>query len=473
MMAARHQRLWVAFVAGALALSACGQYEGVHENAVASGDIDQFGAAGSGTGTGPGGELGAGNLGPGGPGGPAGAGSGLGKAGGKAGGVNGPSGGTGNQGGSGNTTGVTSQSITIGVHAPITGAAPLRNDSFNIGKDLFWKHGNNGRPVTVYGRQVRVLVEDDQYRPSTAKQVCESMVERGNAFLLIGGGGTDQIQACAQYAAGQGIPYLSAGVTELGLGQLGNYFPTSMSYPQQVHLLAPYIKKYVGVRNNSRIAAVITNTPNFKDAAQAFARALPGARIFQPDKNDRGSSMAGNLCTGTVKNYDVVFPLMAPTAYLEMASTAACKPRYVGVGVSMGLDTVASTGCQARGSTENARFFSPAPAFEDARRGKWDPGFVRAAQAAGVAPDDIMWLFWGQSRVLHQLLVKAGPNLSRERFIATSARASVRTGIYPDLQYSPSNHFGARHVHVLRNVCRSRGNQAGYYVTEAAFVSRF
>jgi hypothetical protein len=126
---------------------------------------------------------------------------------------------------------------------------------------------------------------------------------------------------------------------------------------------------------------------------------------------------------------------------------------------------VARTGCQAGRSTENARFFSPAPAFADSN--SYDPAF---RQVAGAAADDIMWLLWASSKAIHQALQKAGPNLTREGFIAAMSKASIRTGILPDLQYSPTNHFGARQVHVLRNVCSGSG---GNYVTEAAFRSSF
>ena len=51
---------------------------------------------------------------------------------------------------------------------------------------------------------------------SAAVQVCREMVEQEGAFLLVGGGGADQITACAQYADENGIPYLSAGVNEDG-----------------------------------------------------------------------------------------------------------------------------------------------------------------------------------------------------------------------------------------------------------------
>jgi hypothetical protein len=292
------------------------------------------------------------------------------------------------------------------------------------------------------------------------------MVEREKVFLLIGGGGTDQIQACAQYAAGAGVPYLSAGVTEVGLRSLWNYFAGSMSYPEQARILPNYIRKVLKVRNGSRVAIVATDTANFDDAVQAFTQSFPGVRVFRPGKNERGSSMAQNLCTATQKNFDVVFPLTAPTYYLEMAKAAQCKPTYAGVGITMGLDTVASTGCEGDNATRNARFFSPAPAFHNSN--SYDRGF----RAAG-GKDDIEWLLWGLSKSLHQLFAKAGQNLSREGFVNSTARASVRSGVFPDAKYTTQDHFGALNFSVLKNVCGRRGNQAGYYVTEKGFVSGY
>ena len=441
----------------ALFAGACGQYPGVHEAAVEQALQQGTALTGdaSGLSTGPGAAAGT-----------AGTGQGAGTGGGSSTGPSGTSGGGGGSTGGGDATGVTATTIKIGIHAPLTGAAPLPQSSFRSGKDLYWLRGNNGRPVVIYGRKVQVVFEDDQYNPSHAKQVCQKMAEQDKVFLLVGGGGTDQIQSCAQYAASRGIPYLSAGVTEVGLRQLGNYFALSMSYTQQAPLLADYIRKVLKVRSASRVAMVATDTPNFDDAVQAFTRAFPGVTVFRHGKNERGSSMAQNLCTATQKKFDVVFPLTAPTYYLEMAKFAQCRPQYVGVGITMGLDTVASTGCEADGSTLNARFFSPAPAFQDAPR--FEPSFRNAG-----GQDDIHWLLWGLSKTLHALFLKSGKNLTREGFAASTSRATILSGVFPDLRYSPSDHFGARQVHVLRNVCQRRGNQAGYYVTERAFASGF
>lgn len=450
----------------------CGQYPGVHEEAVSSGEIpagpagSTLGDAGApAPGAPAGGNTGGGGAAAGGSALPTGGGTGGGgtvPTGGATGGAGGKGGGGGKTGskGGGTTTGVTPTTIKIGIHAPLTGAAPLAAPSFNVGKDLYWKKGNGGKPVVINGRTVEVVFQDDQYNPSHARAVCQQMAEQQEVFLLVGGGGTDQIQACAQYAASRGIPYLSAGVTEVGLSRLANYFAVSMSYADQAPLLAQYIKKNF-TTDAKRVAVVATNSPNFDDAVQAFVQAYPGVKVFRPEKNENGASMAGQLCTGTLKNFDVVFPLTAPTYYLQMAGAAQCRPQYAGVGVTMGLDTVASTGCRAGGSTANARFFSPAPAFADS--GEVDPAFRSAGGS-----DDIMFLLWGISKALHQLFLKAGPNLTREGFISSTSTARVQTGVYPDLQYSPTNHFGARQVHVLKVDCAR-----GAHVTEQRFASSF
>ena len=465
------RRSWIALALFPLVAAACGQYPGVHERAVAEGEIPaaQTGLAPAGATGVPAASGGAGGQGavessevvPGTTGG-AGAPTSQGASG-----QAGPGPATGAQAapaGGGTTTGVTDTTIKIGLHAPLTGAAPLKADSFNRGKDMYWLRGNDGKPIEIHGRRVEVTFQDDQYNPSHARVVCSQMAEQQQVFLLVGGGGTDQIQACAAYAASKGIPYVSVGTTEIGLTRLPNYFAVTMSYADQVPLLVQYMRasrQALGWGGDpAKVAAVITNTPNFDDAAGAFAQALPGATIIRPEKNERGSSMAGQLCTGTLKNFEVVFPLTAPTYFLEMAGASKCNPQYVGVGISKGLNSVANVGCST-GSMDGARFFSPAPAYADSE--KYAPLFRRVG-----GQDDIELLLWGLWGSIHQLLERAGPSLTREGFVAAAATAKTSPGLFPDLQMSPTNHFGAKQVHVLRADCNSR-----QFVTEHAFKSSF
>src|SRR5205814_6307358 len=91
------------------------------------------------------------------------------------------------------TTGVTNDSITVGIHAPVTGAAPFPTTSFNDGKDLYFNYLNDHGGIS--GRKVKVVFEDDGYNPSQAVSKCKKMVQQDHVFMLVGGGGTDQIVA--------------------------------------------------------------------------------------------------------------------------------------------------------------------------------------------------------------------------------------------------------------------------------------
>ena len=157
----------------------------------------------------------------------------------------------------------------IGIHAPVTGASPIPQTSFDVGKDIYWKFLAESAPERAVRAQVRVVFRDDTFNPQTAVQVCRQMVEDDGAFLLVGGGGADQITACAQYAAENGIPYLSAGVNEDGLADLETYFATTLTYAQQ----APLLMQLLQEKSITDIGLVVADTPSFNDAMTAIKTA--------------------------------------------------------------------------------------------------------------------------------------------------------------------------------------------------------
>jgi branched-chain amino acid transport system substrate-binding protein len=147
----------------------------------------------------------------------------------------------------GNATGVTDDVIRIGAHAPLTGAAPVPSDSAQKGNDLFYRWLQEmEKPIN--GRHVEAILKDDNYNPSQAIAVCKEMVEKDRVFLLYGFAGTDQIQACARYAASVAVPYVSVGVTESGLRGLPGYFAISRTYSEQAPLLADLLASDLGAK---------------------------------------------------------------------------------------------------------------------------------------------------------------------------------------------------------------------------------
>jgi branched-chain amino acid transport system substrate-binding protein len=378
------------------------------------------------------------------------------------------------------TTGVTNQTIKIGAHAPITGAAPVPSDSAQKGSDLYYKwlrHNNQA----INGRFVDSMLKNDNYNPSQAVAVCKEMVEKDRVFLLYGYAGTDQIQACARYAASVGVPYLSAGVTEIGLSTLPNYFAISMSYPQQAPLLADLLVTDLGARKEKN-GMLRFDTPNFDDAHDAFIEAM-GDRSAKISYDRAVSKGAGQAEAQTVvqemkaAGLENVYVLTSPVWFLQVLQAArsqSFEPQWVGVGITKALDTVSSVGCR-NGTLSRAKFFSPFPAWADIN--KFDPDFQKAV--AAVYPeedkgDDIMLIGWGMSKVIAELLEGAGRQLSREGFVGSAQRAkNVKTGVFPPVTFSPQDHFGGSQIHL--NEAQCSGYKAGdnRWHTIKSYVSDF
>jgi ABC-type branched-subunit amino acid transport system substrate-binding protein len=509
MSQARHLRLAAIALATGLTLTACGQKPGVFVEggvgggqalangggAVATeggattgttgGGAATSGAAAGGTGgggqsttAGGGGGQAAGGGGPGGGGGDdtavasgdaGGAGGGGAQGGGAQGDAGGQSQGTRQVTGS-DRTGVTDEKIVVAFHAPVTGAAPLPAESFREARDLYWrKQAADGE--TFLGRKtVEVLFQDDKYDPANARQVCRQLASQ--AFIVGGGGGTDQIQACGQLAGVQQFPYVSAGVTEAGLGGNPWYFASSMTYRQQGSLLAQYIKKTFPGKT---FGAIVTDTANFNDAVQGFEQGVQQAglqgnyagtlRHAKGDStwyNQLGNEMAS-------KGVEVLYVLTSPVDYIQFAQQNQNRGfQYVGVGVSMGLNAVLGSGCP---EVDGGIFFSPFPGLDWARKNV--PEFFEASEQFGTVPDDLALALWGTNATLDMLFDRYGQtfgnDLTREDFRALmEGSGRIESGIFPAVEYSPQNHFGGQSVHVLQADCSK-----GEHVTLATFQTGF
>jgi ABC-type branched-subunit amino acid transport system substrate-binding protein len=353
-------------------------------------------------------------------------------------------------------TGVDDDTITIAVHAPVTGAAPLPSTSFEKARDLYWRWVTEEQGETILGRSnVEVIFADDRFEPSTARQVCRQLADR--AFLVVGGGGTDQIQACGQLAAQTNVPYFSPGVTQAGLEGNPWYFPASMTYAQQGDLLAQLVSSKFG---DAKTAAIVTQTPNFDDAVAGWEQGVQqhGVNYDQTLRHPRGdtswySGYANQLGDAGV---EVVYMNMSPLDYIRFAQVARDQGhefQFIGPGVTAGLNDVLGSGCPA---VDGGIFFSPFPSLDVID--DIDPEFNKAASKFGTPNDDLALALWGIAKAQHELFKKYestfGEDLTREDFRAVVESAGkVEGGIFPPVNYSPDTDFGGTGVHVLEADC--------------------
>lgn len=353
----------------------------------------------------------------------------------------------------------------------MTGAAPIPQESFNEAKDVYWDFINE--QGGLFGRKVRIVFEDDQFDPRTAVAKCKKMVTEDKAFLLIGGGGADQITACAQYANSVGVPYLSAGVNEEGLAGVRAYFALSETYAQQSAKLVQMTQKQLG---GGKFGIAVADSGSFNDAHASIVRTAQEAGLDIVYNKRIPKSASQNQALGIAAEMsgsgaDVVYFLSSPTTFLNIAAASAgqgYRPQWIGPGLTSGLNTVAQVGCSAANSVDKAIFFSPFPQLDVIDQ--LDPQFRPAyGKFVGGEPDDLAVALWGLNKTVHQLFLGAGESVTRQSFVQTlEGGAAFETNVYPPLQYSAQNHFGATSVHVLQADCGSRS-----YKTIGQFVTGF
>lgn len=356
----------------------------------------------------------------------------------------------------GNTTGVTDTSIKIGVHAPVTGAAAIPQQSFERAVGVYFDAVN--RAGGINGRKVEVLFEDDGFDPNRARTECKRMAEQEKVFLLIGGAGADQIDACARYAAAAGVPYLSAGVHETrpGLGPLGNlptYFALSLSYEQQVPLLTRLVKGQFRGEKVGLIVADNDSLNNFYTVADAGLKSAVGGNLVlsrRVPKNTTSDApaIATSICQSGAK---AVVWNASPSTLLNVSKSMACSVTFVGPGLTNGLNVVTQVGCP---NVNGAMFYSPFPGMDVMRQ---DAAFVQAYRTknGGANPDDIGAAMYGMEKLVGEILRATGRNLTRESFMGTIGRVKTfDTGVYPPTNFR--SRFGGTAMNLLRADCNKQ-----------------
>lgn len=421
--------------------------------------------------------------------------------------------------------GVSKDTIKIGYHAPLTGAAAVKLDDLTYGNSVYseWLYKTHG--VTIFGRRTLVIFKDDEYKPSTATTVCRELVEKDQVFLLIGAAGTDQIQACARYAFSKKVPYISGGVTEKVVNALPNYFAFSASYPAQGAPLAKLIKTFdasahggqggkvlidrcsnsqssggaacapdprapsavggTGPTETPKIAMVYSDTEGFYDARDEFVKAYGDAVLqIKVTKGTISTTQANGVVTQLKDGgIDVVYILTAPTNFANILTPAegqGYRPRWVGIGLTMGVNLVATTACaRQRSSYQHSIFFSPWFSVRHPDSAQW----ASAWKVYGGPDDqarndpqghDLAFGLWGGSIIQHILLKAAGPDLTRSGFIAAvhklqnaiapdDTKAGNIVDVFNPLTSRLGSNFGGSTMHILWADCDAAPGNYNYF----------
>lgn len=360
--------------------------------------------------------------------------------------------------GPGDKNGVTASEIHIGLHAPVTGAAAFPQRSFQnaVGVYANYINGKGG----INGRKLVMHFEDDAFNPNTAVGKCKKFAQQIKVFAIIGGAGSDQIDACARYSNAAGVPYLSAGVHETrpsggSLNSLSTYYAASLTYEQQAPMIAKQMKASHSGQKVALLVADNDSLNNYFSVQKAALERTLGksnlvlARRVPKNIQSDAPTIATQLCNSGAK---AAVWNAAPSGFINVTKSMTCDVRFFGPGNTNGINIVATGGCP---KINGARFFSSFPQLD--KINQLDPAYDPAYRKKnGSAPDDIGIAIWGIEKLLGQMLQATGKDLGRARFMATlNSGKTFNNGVYPPVKFGANKRFGGSAMHLLEAQCGS------------------
>jgi branched-chain amino acid transport system substrate-binding protein len=114
-----------------------------------------------------------------------------------------------------------SDEIVIGEYGSLTGSTATFGISTQRGIDMAIEQTNAAGGVL--GRQVRVIVEDDQGRPEEAQTVVTKLITSDRVIAVLGEVASSNSLAAAPVAQANGIPMISPSSTNPAVTQVGDY----------------------------------------------------------------------------------------------------------------------------------------------------------------------------------------------------------------------------------------------------------
>jgi hypothetical protein len=319
--------------------------------------------------------------------------------------------------------GITSTSITMCAHAALTYGAAFNTsaDDFNV----FWTALN--AKGGVFGRQVNVTYENDNYTPTDAKTAATTCHSR-NPFMLLGGIGFDQIPAVRVYAESVHQLYLHHTATVAGTkGQKYSFseLPTvermGESYAQLAHLKFP----------GKKIGIIERDSPNWRPGIDAFlrkAKTYGFTGIKEVKVQDKQGNYTNEVLAMKNAGVDVIFAwenALNTTELIKQGKAQLYAGNWMVFGINLMSQTLGSdamnpplVGAVMYTPYSFGDYTGPFASYADdmrlfeAQYKKYRPN----SDLTGVG-GDLLFLNWTAQKSLYAQLLLCGKDCTRNKFV--------------------------------------------------------
>lgn len=217
--------------------------------------------------------------------------------------------------------GVTDTTIKIGSYGPLSGPAAQWGTLLR-GMEAYVAHLNE--KGGIHGRKLEFIYRDDQYNPSKTPGVVRELVEKENVFAIVGGIGTANGRAVADYLEQKGVPFFTpaSGDKYWSEGGKKNVYTVFPKYESEGQTLGDYVVKTM----NAKKVAVLYQDDDFgKQGLEGVKKGVArheGAQVVvavstQPTDTD----LSGQASQIAAQSPDVLVLYAAPKQAITLVKT--------------------------------------------------------------------------------------------------------------------------------------------------------
>jgi branched-chain amino acid transport system substrate-binding protein len=316
--------------------------------------------------------------------------------------------------GGGTTTGVTKDTITVGMFYPKTGAyTGLARNIPAVTQAAFDEAGPiNGRRVIVKfyddGTANASTIQLEEKRAKDEVFILQSLVSESNVVL-------------APLAEQHKVPVVIGNIDEKVALPLTYSFPVFAFWARQAKILPSFIQNVLNA-GEKKIGIVYEGTSTAIDAKNAFkdkAKELGLKVTFEQPIAMNQSTCANEVSNLQSRGIELVYMMNGPLGGICMLRDARAlgyKPLWTGVGVSWGFNVVAQA---SGGGADGIRILSSTTTLETAAGRHYAELMRKAAPNSGADSDDVQMLWYDLLQTTIEAMRRTGPNPTREAFIET------------------------------------------------------
>lgn len=342
-------------------------------------------------------------------------------------------------------TGVTANRILLGQSAAFSGPAAQLGIDLHAGAKLYFDQLN--LQGGVYGRKIEILTADDKYEPELTAENTRRLIQTNQVFALFGYVGTPTSNAALPIFTAAKVPFFApfTGARSLREPFNRNIFHIRAGYIEETEHLVDQLVR-VGIKN---IAAFYQNDAYGQAGLDGVQRALAKRNMTLTDsatveRNSKNVSAAAQQLLR--KRPDAIIQI---TTY---ASSAALIKQMHAAGYTGQFHNVSFVGSQPLASALGAD--GPGVGVSQVVPFPWKPSnplvaeYTRALKKAGTAEPNFSSLEgYIAAKVFAEGLRRAGPDLTREHFIAALETITLKNyDIGFPVEFSATRHTGSAFV---------------------------